>query len=762
VLLFDEFDVLDKPSEGQAGVAFFPYLRDLLSLDSWLQFIFVIGRRPEELSSLTISVFKGVKSYPVSLMSALETVNLVKLAERNNTLLWPDESCGHIYSLTGGHPFLTQQVCQQIWEQAYESDPAEPPAITITDIETAVPVALREATNALEWLWDGLKPAERVVASALAGAGPQAISQEELNQRLLDSGVRILIGELQDAPRVLQQWDLIAPVDGGYRFRVELLRHWIAERKPLARVQEEIDRIKPVADNLFQAGYNLYQSGQLDQAIPLLRQAIGFNPNHLRANQILAEILLAQGELTEARQILETLFQYQPSAARPRLVQTILRQAQDAKNDEERLALYERVLQLEPTRPEAAEERRNLWQKRGDEALAADDLEVASDAYRRANLPQMIIVVGLKQIRKFDEQGKYQAALELARQLYVDYPEVLDDLLDLDSLERKTRLDNLCYQVLNALQAGDWRAAKKLLLEVIHLKPNYRELLGCIWLVVKGIKVRIESSKDINPLSKPELPPPPPTPNILTDRLSPWNPLDHLHLLWWLFMNPQRFKIYQRHFSQDTVRRLAWVSSTLAWLPLCIFTLAIGVGVLPIHWLDDLLPRKELSILWLIIALGVAWLLTSLRGSWVKVVVVVALAVSVAYLMGGGVAIVVMYGIAFGIAVGVTFVQVDNLADNVAASVAVGMAFGIANSVGVIIAVVVWNISPVGAIIVMVIVMGVVMAVVGGGAANMLLNSVKSGRSSWVLRGSFGVLILTYAFTLWFSFFGGWQVFIKE
>ena len=54
----------------------------------------------------------------------------------------------------------------------------------------------------MEWLWNGLAPAERVVAAALAEAGTEAITQGELEQRLQESGVRILIGELQNAPKV--------------------------------------------------------------------------------------------------------------------------------------------------------------------------------------------------------------------------------------------------------------------------------------------------------------------------------------------------------------------------------------------------------------------------------------------------------------------------------------------------------------------------------------------------------------------------------
>ena len=54
-----------------------------------LQFIFVIGRRPEDLTSLTLSLFKGVKLRHVSLLSPEDTSDLVRLSERNGSLKWP-------------------------------------------------------------------------------------------------------------------------------------------------------------------------------------------------------------------------------------------------------------------------------------------------------------------------------------------------------------------------------------------------------------------------------------------------------------------------------------------------------------------------------------------------------------------------------------------------------------------------------------------------------------------------------------------------
>jgi branched-chain amino acid transport system substrate-binding protein len=285
VLLFDEFDVLADPNAEQAAAAFFPYLRDLLANDPQrLDFVFVVGRNVDDLDNIALSLFKGIPSYRVSLLNRDDTLKLVRLSEANHTLHWPDEAAERVYQLTNGHPFLTQQLCYLVWEQAYEVEPDEPPTITPAEVDAAIPGTLASARSALEWLWNGLPPAERVVASALAEAGPGPITQEALERLLRDSGVRVIIRDLQNAPQLLQAWDLIEPAEGGYCFRVELLRQWLVKNKPLRWVQEELSRTEPVAESLYQAAVALSRSGQLEQAVGPLCQAINLNPNHLPAN----------------------------------------------------------------------------------------------------------------------------------------------------------------------------------------------------------------------------------------------------------------------------------------------------------------------------------------------------------------------------------------------------------------------------------------------------------------------------------------------
>jgi formylglycine-generating enzyme required for sulfatase activity len=424
VLLFDEFDVLADPGSGQAAGAFFPYLRDLLALDpARLQFVFVLGRNMADLSSIALSLFKGAPSRRVSLLAEKDTYRLVRLSEDNHSLAWGEEAVRRVWELTHGHPYLTQALCSHVWEMAYEAED-QPRPVRPAQVDEAAPPALEASRNTLQWLWDGLGPAERVVIAALAGAGDCPVDDSGLETILRESGVRILIRELQNAPQILQDWDLIEPAEGGYCFRVELLRQWIAANRPLKRVQEELDRVQPLAESLYQSAYGFYRANDLSQAETLLRSALNVNPNHLRANELLAELLVARGALPEARELLEKYYDFAPHNARPRLAQVYLLLAGSAVDDKARLEWYEKVIGVDPANPEA---------RAGLEAIQKLEQEEKELAFRFVEGRQAL------------ERGEWARALEhfqwivCARPAYRYDDEPAADLLSQAVRENKAR-----------------------------------------------------------------------------------------------------------------------------------------------------------------------------------------------------------------------------------------------------------------------------------------------------------------------------------
>ncbi len=87
VFLFDEFDVLDQTKEKlpptAAAIAIHPYLRRLIDSHPDIYFIFVVGRRMEELGYEFLSTFKSSHNILVFVLEEKEAIELIKRGEKD-------------------------------------------------------------------------------------------------------------------------------------------------------------------------------------------------------------------------------------------------------------------------------------------------------------------------------------------------------------------------------------------------------------------------------------------------------------------------------------------------------------------------------------------------------------------------------------------------------------------------------------------------------------------------------------------------------
>jgi tetratricopeptide (TPR) repeat protein len=393
VLLFDEFEAL-APTQQQNPHNFFPYLCDLLDdLDNnidWqrLTFVFAIGRNLRDFNNVT-PLFKSIISKPVSLLEYEEMVKLIQLSETNNTLKWSKEAIDKIWQQTHGHPLITQCLCHNIWETASHNNELNH-TVTLEKVNVEIPKTLEMTDHIIGWLWDGLGPAERVVASVLAEEASVSMTEVQLKALLKESGVQVMIQELQDAKNLLKKFDFIDEIKAGiYSFRVELFRRWVEENEPISRVREEIDNINPEATESYRTGIELKDREQLDEACECLRDAIDKNPNHAKASALLANILLDQGKIEESCRQMEKLYKYQLDAVQDRFIQRLLDLAKKEEDKSKQQKLYDQIWELDSEH----EEVKKIWEQKGDEAYEARELNTALKHYKKAGTDDKVIEV---------------------------------------------------------------------------------------------------------------------------------------------------------------------------------------------------------------------------------------------------------------------------------------------------------------------------------------------------------------------------------
>jgi formylglycine-generating enzyme required for sulfatase activity len=534
VFLFDEFDVLDTAAveelpDTAAARAFFPYLRELMTQEKRLGFVIVVGRKTEELSTDFRAAFRAARYQRVSVLDAKDARALIHLAEEAGTLRFTAPAEQRILALTAGHPYFTQLTCFVLFNRAWAGAVGDVPQVTEADVDAVVPQVLEAGNNAFEWVWDGLPPAERIIFSAIAEGTEegQVLDEDQIVEVLQEHGIRILIRELELAPRTLVEWEMLCRVDGGYRFFIELMRRWVERHKPLARVRDELDRVDVVADQFFQLGLTFYRQPNLEMAIAQLRQAIAANPNHFQARLLLGVCLRESGDLVNAVQELEWAYEYDAQAGRHELARTLLLHGERLEKDDaedQALAAYERALAISPRERVARERRAAIYLRRGDAALEAGEYDAALRAYEQAgNREKMREAAARKrqaELAVYARRGEeataaedWAAALEVYEWLADQDPENARWHEAVEGVRQAQELAARYAEGLGAVEQQQWEAAARVLADVVYREPAYKEAAALLARAVDRVQAgRKAAGRKPQPSRPPEAGAAAPTP----------------------------------------------------------------------------------------------------------------------------------------------------------------------------------------------------------------------------------------------------------
>ncbi|MCA9996148.1 MAG: AAA family ATPase [Anaerolineales bacterium] len=764
VLLFDEFDVLDSPQPGQAGEKFFPYLRDWMTRAEGVNFVFVIGRRPEDLSTNSFATFKGARANQVGLLPVNDAMDVISQSIEAGSLLWVKDAMARVWEWTQGHPYFTQLLCSVVWEQMHDGHDQETvPQVLAHHVDPALDATLKQGANAFFWIWDGLPPAERVIMAAMAESEKAVIAHDDLITILNQSGVRLIVRQLELAPDTLVQWGLLTPTDGGHRFTVPLLKHWVARNKPLRRVKEELDQLDPLAERLFQTGQSFYQLKRADDAIRQLQEAIRINPNHLKAHLLLGQIYSEQNSLHVATITLKTAYDIDAEAAKSHYIKALLDYYETDTDTERQLKVYNDILKMDPGQPIARQRREVILTKQRIERF-------------REKSQQAI---------QHQEREQWAQAIVVLEELLTEVPDEVDWQRRLAYAQQQQQLAQLYNQAIGALETGDKETAQRLLSQVIGQRPNYKQAARLLLRATEEIDVgalqtRIEHLQTNHrstiayeptdaalqaqlerlqakaeparparqtPAQQADEPPlDTPKPKTTVKRLSALNPLDYARLWWWLFMQRGCLQKHRSLYGGGAEERIgSWLSSTLTWLPFFILTLAGTMGRFS--------SIKFAFILFS--AVCISWAMIGLLGDvdnfrTVNIVSVVVGSVAVGITVGVtlGVTAAIAVVVAVGVAVGVAGSLLCIHAGTVVSIVAIGVVLGVLVDVATVLT---SSMTDVVAVITGVVIAGSL----AGGTVLLVAREITENENILVIRVLGLLSWAIYLFLFWFAFLGG-------
>ena len=121
-------------------------------------------------------------------------------------------------AVTGGHPYATQELCYFLWEIAGRRR-----AATVADVDAAIAALLRAEDAHFTLVWEQAARAQRQLLAALAREQPaRPLTGDYRREHDLPSAATV-----QKALAALEQRELIARTDAGYRIAEPFLAEWI-------------------------------------------------------------------------------------------------------------------------------------------------------------------------------------------------------------------------------------------------------------------------------------------------------------------------------------------------------------------------------------------------------------------------------------------------------------------------------------------------------------------------------------------------------
>ncbi|NEN91306.1 MAG: AAA family ATPase [Okeania sp. SIO3H1] len=360
VLLLDEFDVLSDYNPASAIEHFFPYLQSIISNHQQLFIIPVVGRRLDDMENL-LNLFRRAPNQEIGLLDKKSATQLItKPAE--GVLEYGEDAIAAILELSAGHPYFTQVICFQIFQQAEAEDNWQ---VKSADVDKMiVDRAIESAEGGLTWFRDGLPIPEQVIFSAVAEAQRIAMKSAEVVKEpltlLKEYGVIPTESLFQGVDRLVE-WGFLDLVESSelpwdevpkYKVKIELVRRWLLKRHSLRGEIQKLENLNSEANHIYKLVTELRQAlVKLTIIIAIYGQVLEINPNHFQALFDLAEAHLVIEDLGKAIEFYQRGYKVNPILAQDGLVKSLLGYGQklmEQRKWEIAKEQFEKVLNLDP------------------------------------------------------------------------------------------------------------------------------------------------------------------------------------------------------------------------------------------------------------------------------------------------------------------------------------------------------------------------------------------------------------------------------
>ena len=245
LFLVDEYELIEsKIKDGTLSESTVLYLAGVLESALPASFVFTGSANLEDRNPAIWKTLLGKSVYrKISYLSHRDAVRLIT-EPLKDSVIYPQAVVESIYRLTGGQPFYTQVICQNLTDLLIDEGRADPSS---EDLERIVREIVANPLPQMIYTWNSFPPWSRIMLSSLASSLEDAsrwADSRRVIQYVWDSKIALPFSReranvlLEDAyhREFLEKNDA-----GGFRFRMDVLRRWIQREHSIWKVVKEAD-----------------------------------------------------------------------------------------------------------------------------------------------------------------------------------------------------------------------------------------------------------------------------------------------------------------------------------------------------------------------------------------------------------------------------------------------------------------------------------------------------------------------------------------
>ncbi|MCK4541669.1 MAG: PEGA domain-containing protein [Spirochaetales bacterium] len=243
LFLLDEYELIEaKITDGSISESVIHYLSGILESNYKISFIFTGSTNLESRNVDYWKTFLGKSIYrKISYLSERDTNRLITEPLKEYVTYSP-KVVSEIYRLTGGQPFYTQVLCQNIVDKLIEEERFEPDS---GDLKSVVREVVDNPLPQMIYSWNSYPSHIRLILSCIAGTahdGDDWVGADKLWKFLRKSRLKTsfpreqILVYLEDAyhHEILEKND-----QEQYRFRMDLFRRWIKREHTIWKTAKE-------------------------------------------------------------------------------------------------------------------------------------------------------------------------------------------------------------------------------------------------------------------------------------------------------------------------------------------------------------------------------------------------------------------------------------------------------------------------------------------------------------------------------------------